>query len=360
MRYDISLSKFPEINIFTQLETLMKKMILGISMLTLWYIFFVNHDNLKLQNPVFAVWPTMNTWDITYSNTNSDNIWMHIIWDIKNNLTDQNTTNIIWQNTQSWNKAFTWRCVRSSDANIFIYMYHYFREQSQAGKSIKWDSINQENIDNQINILNNKIKNKQAISSSMQDLQKYQKSNCFPNSNIVILTVDDWRYDWYSTISRLTQQYPNIYRNLGIIAGKVNTGASRNMPFMNQSDIQSLINTNKVFISSHTMTHLDLKIQSDQNLKYELCNSKKLLQNMFWQNINTIIYPAWSKNQKVVNQSKKCWYIWWLTTTPWYNSGNYISNNFNLYRIRVSYSTNAQKLFDFDYQKNKNLPDIKK
>lgn len=259
---------------------------------------------------------------------------------------DASKTIQLSQNT-SINQSKNTNCIASSKANIYIYMYHYFRDLDQAWKAIAANSISPKQLDDQMYYLNQEIQNKNVISATMQDLSNYVNTKCFPNKNIVILTDDDWRKDSL-VLKDEVRKYPNIYRTLWIIAWNISTNKA---PFMNHDDIKLLLDTKNISLASHTLTHDDLSLETGHKLTHELCDSKTTLQNEFGVSINTIIYPDWKYNQDTISIAKTCWYTRWLSTKYWKKINNNFEDNFEINRIRVSTSSDDKSLFNFENKK---------
>lgn len=61
---------------------------------------------------------------------------------------------------------------------------------------------------------------------------------------------------------------------------------------MNKNELTEMVQSPFVEVQSHTRTHRDLRNLSYASLKYELCESKRTLEERFGKEISTITYPV--------------------------------------------------------------------
>jgi peptidoglycan/xylan/chitin deacetylase (PgdA/CDA1 family) len=143
----------------------------------------------------------------------------------------------------------------------------------------------------------------------MKDLSYYQQKKCFPNKHIIILTADDGRRDNRAALLPLLTKYHSIKWTLGIIAGNIReTFETRKDPFMLRAEILQLFETRQIEIASHSLTHGDLSLLSGATLQQELCESKKILEDMFHTSVITMIYPFGKNNLETRKMSAQCGY----------------------------------------------------
>ncbi len=102
-------------------------------------------------------------------------------------------------------------------------MFHYIIPDKYVSKDNKIEygnSIPPEKLENILQTLSKARTDKKVSIISLGDLENFKKTDCFPNKNIVLLTVDDGWDDGYNFLFPLAKKY-NMKFNLGIIADKV-------------------------------------------------------------------------------------------------------------------------------------------
>lgn len=259
--------------------------------------------------------------------------------------------NVIWKkidnviNPNIWDKTDQITCIENKeDIKIYTYMYHYIRNRN-------WDKSDAWFINNAVITENFEIQMQkfQELEQSwiikiifLSELEEYQKNNCFPNKNIVILTSDDGWDDNYINLYPIAKKY-NIKFHLSIISNNVREKRFDN--FITQSELIEISNDDNFEIIWHTYTHIDLRNLNDYYLNRELCESKISLENITNTQLNTIIYPAWKYNSKTIKKSQECWYKYGFTTQNWIITVKDLDNSpLKLKRIRVSRSTTVNAL----------------
>ncbi|MFL6560286.1 MAG: polysaccharide deacetylase family protein, partial [Bacillus sp. (in: firmicutes)] len=106
---------------------------------------------------------------------------------------------------------------------------------------------------------------------------------------------------------------------------------------LSSSELKMLADSGIISIQSHTATHPDLI--KEENLKYELKESKEKLQKITGQTVIALAYPYGNTNEHVVAETKK-YYLFGLTTTPGPFSMTGMKNElYFLPRIYIKYST---------------------
>jgi len=106
---------------------------------------------------------------------------------------------------------------------------------------------------------------------------------------------------------------------------------------LSKSDLKMLADSGLISIQSHTATHPNLT--KEENLKYELKESKEKIQQITGKPVIALAYPLGNTNEHVVAETKK-YYSFGLTTTPgpYYKLDNK-NENYLLPRIYIKYST---------------------
>jgi peptidoglycan/xylan/chitin deacetylase (PgdA/CDA1 family) len=204
-------------------------------------------------------------------------------------------------------------CFPKEEVKIYTYMYHYIRNKN-------WDKPNAgfirnavitENFDAQMKKFSELEKNEKIKIIFLSDLEKFQKEDCYPHKNLVILTSDDGWDDNYINLYPIAKKY-NTKFHLSIISSY--TKENRYDNFMTKAEVQEVSLDPNFEIIGHTFAHIDLRNLNDFYLSRELCSSKDSLELMTETQINTIIYPAGKYNSQTINKSKICGYKYGFTT----------------------------------------------
>lgn len=91
----------------------------------------------------------------------------------------------------------------------------------------------------------------------------------------------------------------------------------------------------KISIGSHTMNHLALTYLSEAESRYEIYESKNLLEYRLGHAVRGFSYPNGNFNQTIVKQVKECGYMYALTTRK--GNNRHLNNLFCLKRISPSH-----------------------
>lgn len=143
----------------------------------------------------------------------------------------------------------------------------------------------------------------------------------------VIITFDDGYKDIYTNAWPILQKY-NLKGNSYIISGWIGGDV-----YMNNDMITQIHNSPNFEIGSHTVTHRQLATLSNEDIEYEVSQSKQDLENLLKTNIDVIAYPVGSYDNRVLNIVSK-YYKYGLSTDSGMENPNYL-NTYNLKRIYV-------------------------
>ena len=183
---------------------------------------------------------------------------------------------------------------------------------------------------------------------SLSDLENFNKTHCFPSKNIALLTVDDGWDDGYNFLFPLAKKY-NMKFNLAIIADKVSTTSSEINNFLNEHEIQEMLDSKLITLASHTYSHIELQNLTDPVLKKELFSSKEALERWFHISINTIVYPSGKYDDFTLQKAKESGYSFGFTTKRGVITQEDLNkNSFTLPRIRVNRDTDIPRAFLFE------------
>jgi len=149
----------------------------------------------------------------------------------------------------------------------------------------------------------------------------------------IMLTFDDGRESCYFAASELLRHGMRgvFYVNTAAM-GKANHLTRLQIIDMSRMGME---------IGSHTVSHTDLRNLSMKQLLFELSHSKKVLQELTGQPINSLAYPSGGYDQKVIKAVKHLGYFSARTT----GSGCFLGlDPFRIPVIRVHPSTTPQNL----------------
>jgi peptidoglycan/xylan/chitin deacetylase (PgdA/CDA1 family) len=106
---------------------------------------------------------------------------------------------------------------------------------------------------------------------------------------------------------------------------------------LSKADLKLLADSGLISIQSHTATHPDLT--KEENLKYELKDSKEKIQQITGKPVIALAYPYGNTNEHVVAEAKK-YYRYGLTTTPGpFSMTGFKNEIYYLPRTYIKYST---------------------
>jgi peptidoglycan/xylan/chitin deacetylase (PgdA/CDA1 family) len=151
----------------------------------------------------------------------------------------------------------------------------------------------------------------------------------------VVITFDDGVNDHYLTVFPILKRF-EISGTFFIKARAVENGEG-----LNWGDIKEMI-ANGMEIESHTMNHADLSVEPLYSVKYELKESKELIEKRTGQKTLFFAYPSGEYNDRAIGIVKQCGYLGAFTTHYgfWRKDGK----PFEIPRIRVS-RRNSMKTF---------------
>lgn len=129
----------------------------------------------------------------------------------------------------------------------------------------------------------------------------------------IILTFDDGYVDFYINAYPILKQY-----NLHAVSF-IPTNLIGGSYYMNWDQIREINSSGLVSFQSHSVNHSDLISLSDSQLKYQLGESKKVLEEKLGKNINTLCYPYGRSDERVWQAVREVGYIGavgtWVSST---------------------------------------------
>jgi peptidoglycan/xylan/chitin deacetylase (PgdA/CDA1 family) len=177
-------------------------------------------------------------------------------------------------------------------------------------------------------------------------------TNCFPWRIIWIFTSDDGWEDTYTDLVPIATAN-GVPFFLGIIAGKLDSTG-----FVSRAQLQELSQNPLVTISSHSIHHTNQAELSAGEEKNEICDSKKILEELIQKPVMTFIYPIGRINQSSSMQNlKSCGYTLAWSTSFGKEKKFVVPNGDRLQinRIRIGHDTQASFFWDLLVQQQAHL-----
>ncbi len=188
-----------------------------------------------------------------------------------------------------------------NNISVPILMYHYIRDYNDPTDKIGVNlSVSPEKFKEQINYL----KNNGYKTITFFDL-KNKKVAPLPEKPI-ILTFDDGYSDAFDAYKMLKENdQVGVFYIISSFVGRDNVLTTNQIIEMSKNNME---------IGSHSKTHPDLTKISDANLKKELEDSKKNLEEIIGKSIISFCYPAGKYNQVVKDSVANSEYLFATTT----------------------------------------------
>jgi len=134
-----------------------------------------------------------------------------------------------------------------------------------------------------------------------------------PSPKSVVLTFDDGYEDFYTDAFPLLKKY-KIKSTIYIVYDFIGTRG-----FMNKAELTEIKKSDMVEIASHSVDHINLARLPLDRAKYQIFESKRLLEKLFEIQIKTYAYPYGGFNQKVVDYVRQAGYTAAVTVNPGLN-----------------------------------------
>lgn len=151
----------------------------------------------------------------------------------------------------------------------------------------------------------------------------------------IIITFDDGYKDVYTNAFPILKKY-NLKANVYMISGWINGDV-----YMTNDMTKEMASSPLIEIGSHTVNHKVLATLSDEEIEYELKESKASLEQLLNTNIDVIAYPTGSYDNRVLNLTSK-YYKYGLSTNKGKEDPNHL-NTYKLNRIYVYRSYNIEQ-----------------
>lgn len=215
--------------------------------------------------------------------------------------------------------------VSGKQIRIPILTYHYIgynpdvKDTAREGLSVK-----PEELDEQLGFLQKNGYTPISLDTAYAAL----KGNTSLPPKPIILTFDDGYIDFYVNAYPIIKKY-NFHATEFIPTGLV--GGSY---YLKWDQIKVMDASGLISFEAHSVTHANLPSLSLEKLRWELTESKKMLENTLGKPVNFMAYPYGANNNLVADEAKKAGYLGATTTI----SGSVISEGtvFFIPRIKVS------------------------
>ena len=232
-------------------------------------------------------------------NLNADNSLLDLITFSKNNQEEAKT--------EKWN-GLEMTKEYNAKTKVPIVMYHSYANFQSIPLNDTNPELSRGNrtppevFEKQVKIL----KARGITTISFKDLEDYKNGKIQIPKSSIILTFDDGWSDNFSA-------YKDALK-LGVMASFAIVGSFVDKPDrLSTSQIKEM-SDNGMEIISHSMSHKALSKLNLVDLRYELVNSKELLEKITGKAVNTIVYPAGDYSQTVIEESVKAGYTFGRTT----------------------------------------------
>lgn len=165
----------------------------------------------------------------------------------------------------------------------------------------------------------------------------YIETKTRPPSKTVAVTIDDGYENNYTYAWPALKKY-DIPATIFVIVGLVGKEG-----FMEWPEIKELADSGIIDIESHTISHLWLTGLDDISLKYELVESKRILEGHLGKDIKFLCYPMGGYDERVKKAVRDAGYKAAFATKP-----TMLAPGHDIYEIkRVRISPTANNLFVF-------------
>lgn len=159
------------------------------------------------------------------------------------------------------------------------------------------------------------------------------KQTTLPNKTI-ILTFDDGYIDFYFNAYPILKQY-NLRATVFIPTGLIDQAS-----YLNWDQIKDMNNSSLISFQAHSVHHYHLPSLSNDSLKFELQESKRLLENKLGTRVNFIAYPFGSTDNRVIQFTKEAGFVGAAGT--WANHIQSEGTIYDMPRLRVGGSTSLE------------------
>lgn len=225
----------------------------------------------------------------------------------------------------------------SKQFRVPILMYHYIEYVADPGDKIRISlNVIPSVFESQLKTL----KDAGYTFLTASDLDKILAGKGKLPAKPILLTFDDGYRDFYTDAYPILKKY-NTKATQYVIAGFLDRPNH-----LLTSQLQEIVNDKLVEIGAHTMNHLWLKGLSEQKVKYEITESRKQLQDLTHDPINSFAYPYGAFDEQAVEIAKEAGFSDALSTLPGVSQSK--DNKYFLYRLRPGWRTGSELIAYLD------------
>ncbi len=159
-----------------------------------------------------------------------------------------------------------------------------------------------------------------------------------PPAKPILLTFDDGYRDFYTDV------LPIIKKNQVKVTAFIVPGFINGPNSMYQNQVVEATKSGLVEVGAHTVFHTYLKGMNERRAKYEIEESKKMLESDYHIKVPTFAYPYGAFDKQTVDLVKQAGYKIAFSTLPGVDVNQ--QNRFFVYRIRPGYRT-GKALLDY-------------
>lgn len=263
--------------------------------------------------------------------------WSFLVQDSDTSMPNNTDTAIIeeffWKN----DTPLIGTCINEPDIQFF--MYHYVRTHDSRDNAATRDlSIDPRDFRAHMTYID-KLREAWKISTmNGEDFLKALATHCFPSKNIWIFTSDDAWSDTYTGLFPIAREY-RVPFFLGVIANRIDTPG-----FVTSKEVVEISRDPLFTITSHSMTHGQQNTMSKEIERYEICESKKFLEQLIQNRVLTYIYPEGRMSVDSRNLVQECGYSLAWSTGFGKNWNPKNPSRFDINRNRI-HSTTTIELF---------------
>lgn len=213
-----------------------------------------------------------------------------------------------------------------------ILMYHYIRDyqnpQDKIGSGL---SISPQNFEKQLEI----IQTEGFETVTLDDIDSaWRGEKKLPNRPLII-TFDDGYEDFYTAAFPLLKKY-NMKSTVYMIAGYIDKPG-----YLKTKQLKELNMSELVTIGSHSLNHVDFYTLRRNELKYELTQSKKLLENLLESPVKHFAYPLGRYGKVIREEVERAGYSTATLIDLGYEHKE--KDRYTLERVRIPRNTSLEK-----------------
>lgn len=216
------------------------------------------------------------------------------------------------------------RVLGSRTVHVPILLYHYVEYVQDKGDTIRISlNITPYTFEEQIKTLSDAGFTFMTNGELTQALEGKRKLPKKP----IVLTFDDGFRDFYTDAYPILKKY-NAKATQYVIAGFLDVNANH----MLKSEVSEIAGDGLVEIGAHTVNHAWLRGRTKDSVKYEVSESKKMLEDITSLKVVSFAYPYGAFDKQAIDEVKKAGYNSAVSTVPGIDQIS--TNKYFLYRLK--------------------------